>query len=79
METASPVTLEELRALIAKTDALTHATAELFDDVVHVDAVADRRSLERLAHLVGAAADAAAAAVELGDRLATESLRGDQG
>jgi len=75
MET-SPVTLEDLRALIAKTDALTHATAELFDDVVRVDAVDDRRSLERLAHLVGAAAEAASAAVEAGDRLAAEGLHG---
>jgi hypothetical protein len=78
MET-NPITLEDLRALIAKTDALTHATAELFDDVVHVDAVDDRRTLERLAHLVSAAADAAALAVEAGDQLATESLRGARG
>lgn len=69
----SPTTLGDLRALIAKTDALTHATAELFDDVVHLDDVDDRRSLERLAHLVSAAADAATAAVEAGDRLAAES------
>ena len=47
----SAVTLEDLRALIAKTDALAHATADLFDDVVRIDDVKDRRSLERLAHL----------------------------
>jgi len=76
MEPASAVTLEDLRALIARTDALAHATAELFDDVVHVDDVDDRRSLERLAHLVSAAADAAAAAVEVGERLAAVSARG---
>jgi hypothetical protein len=70
---ASPVTLDELRALIAKTDALTHATAELFDDVVRLEVTEDRRSLERLAHLVGAAADAAAAAVEASERLAVQS------
>lgn len=70
----SPVTLENLRELIAKTDALTHATADLFDDVVRIDDVKDRRSLERLAHLVGAAADAAAAALEASDRFERETL-----
>lgn len=74
METI-PATLEELRSLIAKTDALTHATAELFDDVVRIDDVEDRRSLERLAHLVSAAADAAADA----DRLAVETIRDGRG
>lgn len=78
MET-SLVTLEDLRSLIAKTDALTHATAELFDDVVRVDDVNDRRSLERLAHLVSAAADAAADAVAAGDRIAVENIRGGRG
>lgn len=75
----SRVTLEDLRALIAKTDALTHATAELFDDVVRLDVVDDRRSLERLAHLVGAAADAAAAAVEASEQLAMENQRVSRG
>jgi hypothetical protein len=73
------ITLEALRALIAKTDALTHATAEFFDDVVLLEAIDDRRSLERLAHLVGAAADAAADAVEAGDLLATARARGPRG
>jgi len=71
--------MEDLRALIAKTDALTHATAELFDDVVRLDVVDDRRSLERLAHLVGAAADAAAAAVEASEQLASENQRVSRG
>jgi hypothetical protein len=72
MET-NRITFEDLRALIARADALAHATAELFDSVVQVEAVSDRRSLERLAQLVGAAADATTAAVEAGEQLAAEN------
>jgi hypothetical protein len=75
METSHPVALECLRVLVAKTDALAHAVAELFDDVVGLDAVDDRRSLERLAYLVGATADAATDAVDACGRLTAEGSR----
>ena len=75
----NPRHLRRASTLIAKSDALTHATAELFDDIVRVDDVEDRRSLERLAHLVSAAADAAADTVAAGDRLAVETIRDGRG
>ncbi len=43
------ITFEDLRALRAKTAALAHATVEIFDNAVHVDAVRDPRRLARLA------------------------------
>jgi len=64
--------LDDLRQLIAKTDALASATADLFDDVVEVEDVDDRRRLERMAHMVGATAEAALAAAEACDQLAND-------
>jgi len=57
---------------LAEADALAHATENLFEQVIWVEDGDDRRRLERLAHLVGATAEAVQAAVEAGDELAVE-------
>jgi hypothetical protein len=64
--------IDDLRQLVAKADALAHATENLFEQVIWVEDGDDRRRLERLAHLVGATAEAVQAAVEAGDELAVE-------
>jgi hypothetical protein len=64
--------VDELRQLVAKVDALAHATEDLFDQVIWVEDADDRRRLERLAHLVGATAEAVEAAVEASDELAAK-------
>ena len=69
---ATPIAIEVdgLRQLIAKTDALATATRDLLDEV-RTEGDNPRRR-ERLAHLVGATAEAAMAAVEAGDTLAAD-------
>jgi hypothetical protein len=62
--------VDELRQLLARADAIAHASENLFEQVIWVEDGDDRRRLERLAHLVGAAAEATQAAVESGDDLA---------
>lgn len=64
--------VDDLRQLVARADALAHATENLFEQVIWVEDGDDRRRLERLAHLVGATAEAVQAAVEAGDELAVE-------
>jgi ABC-type transporter Mla subunit MlaD len=64
--------VDDLRQLVAKADALAHASEDLFDQVIWVADDDDRRRLERLAHLVGATAEAVEAAVEAGADLATK-------
>jgi len=64
--------VDDLRQLVAKADALAHATENLFEQVIWVEDGDGRRRLERLAHLVGATAEAVQAAVEAGDELAVE-------
>jgi ABC-type transporter Mla subunit MlaD len=64
--------VDDLRQLVAKADALAHAAENLFDQVIWVEDGDDRRRLERLAHLVGATAEAVQAAAEAGDELAVE-------
>ena len=64
--------VDDLRQLVAKADALAHASEELFEHVIQVEDRDDRRRLERLAHLVGATAEAVGAAVEAGDELAAK-------
>ena len=64
---------DELRTACAKCDALAHATSVLFDDVPWGGEI-DQQRLERLAHLVGATAEAAAAALLVVDRLGADLL-----
>lgn len=68
---SSPMTFDDLRRLVAKADALSHAAEEQLDNLVEPD----RRSLERLAHLAGAAAEATAAALAAFDLFASQGRR----
>jgi hypothetical protein len=61
------VTLDDLQLVIKRTDAFARATMTMFDETPLAEA--DRQHLERLAHLVGATAEAAAAAVAAMARL----------
>lgn len=64
------IAVDGLRQLIAKTDAFATAARDVLDEV-QTDGDSARRG-ERLAHLVGATAEAALAAVEAGDTLADD-------
>jgi hypothetical protein len=70
MENHNPtvMTLDDLRRVVAKADALSHAAEAQLDNLVEPD----RRSLERCAHLAGAAAEATAAALAALDLFATQ-------
>ncbi len=68
MTSAELNTLDEIRQLSMKTAALARAAETLLDDVVHVD-LESRAKLEDLAHLLGAAIEAAQTAVEVGNQL----------
>ena len=59
----------ELRQLIAKTDALASVAEDQFCRVIYVPDGADRRGFERVAHLVGLTATAALAALEASNKL----------
>jgi hypothetical protein len=62
--------VDDLVQLIAKTDALAHATRDLYDEVPPTEVGEIRRRRERLAHLTSDTAEAAEAALEAGNRLA---------
>jgi hypothetical protein len=64
---------DELRQLARKTAALTRAAESVLDEVIEVDDDESRTRLEDLAHLLGAAQEAANAAVEAGVQLAIEA------
>lgn len=59
---------DRLRSLVSRADALVHSALEALDDLGWIE-VSDSRRLERLAQLVGAAAEAAEEALDLLDRL----------
>jgi hypothetical protein len=63
---SSPITLDDVRLLVAKADALSHATEEKFDNLGEPN----RRNLEHVAHLASAAAEATSAALDAVDQLA---------
>jgi hypothetical protein len=63
---------DEVRVLARKTAALTRAAENVLDAVIGVDDDDSRERLEDLAHLIGAAAEAANAAVEAGVQLALD-------
>jgi len=65
---ASPITLDDVRLLVAKADALSHATEEQLDNLLRPD----RRGIERVAHLATAAAEATAAALAAVDQLSAQ-------
>lgn len=61
---------DDLRELARKTAALTRAAEGILDDVILVDDDESRARLEDLAHLLGAASEAASATVDAGIELA---------
>lgn len=65
------MTLDDLRLLIAKADALSHAAEDQLDNLVEPD----RHCLERVAHLASDAAEATSAALAAVDQLATRASR----
>jgi two-component sensor histidine kinase len=65
--------VDALRQLVARVDALAHATEALLERMIWNDDEDDtRRRLEHLAHLMGATAEAARVAVDAGSELASE-------
>ena len=58
---------DQVRAAVAKVDALAHTVVAMLDDTDWNDE--DRRHLERLVHFVGAVAETTAAAVVVIERL----------
>jgi hypothetical protein len=63
---------DEIRQLARKTAALTRAAENVLDAVIEVKDDTSRRRLEDLAHLIGAAAEAADATVDAGAQLAED-------
>lgn len=67
----SSITLDDVRLLVARADALSHATEEQLDNLVRPD----RRGIERVAHLATATAEATTAALAAVDELAEQEGR----
>jgi hypothetical protein len=68
--------VDDLRQLVARADALVHATEELFERVIRFgEDDDDRYRLEHLAHLMGATVEAVRAAVLAGDRIAVDLIK----
>lgn len=68
--------VDDLRQLVARADALVHATEELFERVIRFDeGDDDRYHLEHLAHLMGATVEAVRAALLAGDRIAVDLIK----
>jgi hypothetical protein len=64
---------DEIRIAVARVDSLASAAESMFDNTAF-GADLDRQKIERLAHLIGATAEAAAAAVVVVDRLNADAL-----
>jgi len=64
---------DEIRIAVARVDSLASAAEAMFDDTTF-DSNLDRQRIERLAHLIGATAEAAAAAIVVVDRLNADAL-----
>jgi len=64
---------DELRQLARKTAALARAAENVLDQTIVVDNDESRARLEDLAHLLGAATDAADATVEAGVQLVLDA------
>ena len=72
-----PRDFDRLRAAVARADALAHAAVAAFDDTMTAGRV-DSQALERLGELVGAASEAAAAALNAVDALNSELADGSK-
>jgi hypothetical protein len=66
---------DEVRQLAKKTAALTRAAENILDNVIEVNDDESRVRLEELAHLLGAAREAADATVQAGSQWEKESVR----
>jgi hypothetical protein len=64
--------LDDVCQRLGKADAFAHATEELFDQVPPIEDEEVRRRRERLAHLIGATAEALDDALEASNQLAAE-------
>jgi hypothetical protein len=62
--------LDDVCQLLGKADTFAHATEHLFNEPSPTEDSEARRRREHLAHLVGATAEAVAAALEAADQLA---------
>ena len=67
-------TIDELRQVVARADALANAASSLLDEAPWGSGEYDRRRFERLGHLIDATFDAVEAATVLGDKLALELI-----
>ena len=65
---------DEMRQFARKTAALTRAAESVLDGVIRVEDDRSRTRLEDLAHLVGAALEAADATVNAGTQLERETF-----
>lgn len=61
--------IDELHQLLAKADAIAHASENLFEESIWDHESVERRRFELVAHLVGATAEAIEVAAEFGDEL----------
>lgn len=68
------MTLEELRALLGKADALAHATETLFESKAWLGVERDRRQLERLAYLLDATVCAIGSSVKAADEMSESEV-----
>ena len=72
MTSAEMDAFDEMRLLARKTAALARAAENILDNVIETDEEGGRKRLEDLAHLLGAAAEAADATVDAGVQLALD-------
>ena len=69
-------TVDHLRQLIARAEALATATERLVEHVFHLKDDEERRRMERVVHLISATASAVQGAMEASDRFAAELITG---
>jgi hypothetical protein len=70
--------VDDLRRLVARTGALTHAVEDLYDKYIwddRDDARDEDRRLEHLAHLIEITRETAVSAGDLGEEVSAELLR----
>lgn len=79
MTSTEMTAFDEMHQLAKKTASLVRAAGSVLDNVIEVKDDDSRERLEDLAHLLGAASEAATATVDAGTRLALESSNLRQG